>query len=362
MKKILFLAIFIMAILMSSCSQVELIEPVGSNPSNVQEYNVTTRSSFDYDNMLRFESEAAFQSIVAQISSLTSTEDKMNWVKAKYGDFKSIQTVYWEAMNEVDESNDDSMESFELFQQKFKGLYFPKYMEDTGFYIPMTNLDAAYLVNSDCEISIGDKVINLRDIYDYETLMSLGRAYYSIEKPMMIGAYNSFNLNSTSMDHIGPEYESDWKFFKGETEDGTERKLKLKARRKFVTIPVSPISDGSESRVHLELCFRKKRWCGFTNYNGKSEMTFQTIIPGYGELGPLVFNHESYSSHDDEFPYPINIFNDGKHWYYTFEEVPFTVTVNFNKIKVPIVFKWNMYPVQCVTDPNGPHSAILPYF
>lgn len=352
----------VMTMVISSCSQTELIERSHDEHSTNSVIDRKTRSNSTDNNILHFEDETDFQAAVAHISILSSVEEKINWVQNNLGDFKSIQNLYWNAMNEVDKDDDDSMESFEAFQQKYDGLYFPKYLEDTGFYIPMTNLDEAYLVNKDCEVSIGGYIKNLRDIYDYPTLVKLDRAYYSAEKPMTIGTVHSFNLNSTSMDPVGPEYDSGWLYFKENTTDDTERKVKLKVRRKFVTKQISPITNGSESRVHLELCFRKNRWCGFTNYNAQAEMIFKTAIPGFGDVGPFSFKHESYSSHDDEFPYPINIYNDGNHWYYTFAEVPFNVTVNFNKIKDPIVFTWNMFAVQCVTTPTGPHAPIFPYF
>lgn len=346
----------------SSCSQTEMPESPASSKSTSFLQHEGTRSPSSDEAVLQFDNEADFQAAVAQLKNLTNVEEKTSWVRNNFGHFQSIQDLYWNAMNEVDESNDDSPESFELFQQKYEGLYFPKFMEDMGFYIPMTDLDKAYLVNKNCEVSIAGNIINLRDIHDYGTLTMLGRAYYSMEQPLAIGTVYNFTLDKLAKDPVGPEYDSGWKHFKSNTTDDTERKVKLKVRRKFVEIPVSPITNGSQSRVHLELCFRKKRWCGFTNYNGKETMTFKTVIPGYGNLGPLTFNHESYSSHDDEFVYPIKITHDSNHWYYTFDEVPFNVTVNFNKINDPIIFAWNMYALQYVTGPNGYSAPVLPNF
>lgn len=363
MKKFLFFVMIAMTMVISSCSQTEMSEWTASNKSTSSIQHEGTRSLASDEEMLQFDNEADFQAAVAQLKNLSTVEEKTSWVRNNFGDFKSIQDLYWDAMNEVDESNDDSTESFELFQQKYEGLYFPKYMEDMGFYIPMTDLDKACLVNRNCEVSIAGSIQNLRDIYDYSTLMMLDRAYYAMEKPMAIGTVYNFTLDSTSMNSVGPEYDSDWKYFNNTT-DGTERKVKLKARRRFVTIPISSISNGSQSRVHLELCFRKKRWCGYTNYKAQTTMTFNKIvIPGYGNLGPFVYDHEeSYSSHDDEFPYPIKITHDNNHCYYTFEEIPFNVTVNVNKIKDPIIFAWNMYALQAVTPPTGYEAPIFPNY
>ena len=157
---------------------------------------------------------------------------------------------------------------------------------------------------------------------------------------------------------MGPEYDSDWRLFKGHsTTDGTERKVKLKVRRKLYYT-----SGVNYSIVHLELCFRKKRWYGFTNYHGQATMTFKTAIPGYGTIGPLTFKSEGQSSHDYEFPYPMKISNDGNHYYYTYAEVPFNVRVDFNKITVPIVFEWNMYGLQFVTGYGGYPAVVEPKF
>ncbi|MDE7350876.1 MAG: hypothetical protein K2N25_07400 [Muribaculaceae bacterium] len=316
-----------------------------------------TRSLSSDEEMLHFDNEADFQAAITQLKNLKTVEEKIHWVRINFGDFKSIQDFYWEAMNEVDESNDDSMESLELFQQKYDGLYFPKYMEDMGFYIPMSDLDKAYLVNRNCEVSIAGNIKNFRDINEYSTLMMLGRAYYSMERPMTIGTIHNFTIHDINQDPVGPEYDSDWRFFKANTTDGTERKVKLKVRRLF-----RPLHLGYHSLVHLELCFRKKRWCGFTNYNGKANITFKTVIPGFGTVGPLEFNQEGYSSHDYEFPYPIKISNSGNEWCYFYEEVPFKVTVDFNKIKDPIVFEWNMYGLQYVTNTGGYPISITPHF
>lgn len=356
MKNLLFFLLLAMTMAITSCSQTEMSEMPTSNKTTSFIKDEGTRSLSNDEEMLQFDNEADFQAAVTQLKNLTTVEEKRAWVRNNFGEFKSLQDLYWDAMNEVDESNDDSAESFELFQQKYEGLYFPKYMEDMGFYIPMADLDKAYVVNRNCEVSIAGNIKNLRDIYDYSTLMMLNRAYYSIEKPMTIGTVYNFTINYHDQNSVGPEYESEWRHFKADTTDGTERKVKLKVRRKF-----KYDLNVNFSLVHLELCFRKKRWYGYTNYHGEAEMIFNTVIPGYGPIR-LAFKQEGQSSHDYEFPYPMKISNDGYHWYYTYAEVPFNVTVNFNKITVPIVFEWNMYALQYVTGADGYHVSVEPYF
>ena len=98
-------------------------------------------------------------------------------------------------------------------------------MEDMGFYIPMTDLDKAYLVNRNCEVSIAGNIKSLRDIHDYSTLMMLDRAYYSMEKPMTLGTVYNFTIKHDDQNSVGPEYESDWRFFKADTTDVLKGKL-----------------------------------------------------------------------------------------------------------------------------------------
>lgn len=365
MKRVFLVAIIFMAIAVSSCSVNEMVPESTIDMDTFHIPQCVTRSTSSDESILNFDSEDEFQATVDYIQSLYSNEEKIAWVMQKFPQFESLQNLYWEAMTEIDEIEDDeedSEESFAQFQQKYDGLYFPKYMEDAGFYIPMKDLNAAFLVNRFCEVSIGGEVKNLRDIEDYGTLAELGRAYYSIETPMPISDLTSFTLRSTSMDPVGPEYDSGWTTYTN-TSDGTERKVKLKVRRKFETIQLTTVSSGSESRLHLELCFRKNRWFGWVNYKGSAEMIFTAQIPGYGStFGPLTFENDSYSSHDEEFPYPVRITRDDSYWYHTFAETPFTVTVNFNKINQPIVYSFNMYGIQSKTPVSATPLVVMPYF
>lgn len=91
-------------------------------------------------------------------------------------------------------------------------------------------------------------------------------------------------------------------------------------------------------------------------------MTFSTNIPGHGQLGPMTFHHYSYSSHDDEFAYPINITRDDNHWYYLFPEVTCHVVVDFKKIKPTLVYDIVMPGLRYVTPGNGAPATILPFY
>lgn len=348
MKNLIMLAMLIMVFTLSSCSDVEMPE---SSVQTTLSKSKQTRSS--ENTVLSFESKEDFETAVAHIATLSSDEEKMEWVNKNNPNFKSIQNVYWDAMEEMADMENIDAEQYNAFEQKYKSLYFPKYDEDAGFYVPMANLDAAFLVNDDCEVSIAGNIINLRDIEDYNKLVELGRAYYSIDSSMPLAAMGSFNLNSTSMNSVGPEYDSGW------TKYG-DRKVKLKARRKFNTIQMAVGFDGSESVIHLEFCFRKKTWLGWSNYKSKSTITFKASLPGGRTLGPATFSHNGTSSHDSELRYPIRISSDASHWYYTFDEAPCEASIDYQGVSGTLKYNWNMPGIQCVTPLSANHAPIIP--
>lgn len=351
MKKFLLFAMLIMAIGLSACSDVE--EPISvltNIPLSRSGQVVSSR-----DSMLSFNSQDDFQAAVALIESLSREEDKINWVKENYPNFKSIQNLYWEAMEDMDKMEDIDIDKYDAFQQKYLGLYFPRYLEDAGFYVPMTNLNAAFLVNKECNVEIAGTVINLRDIEDYSKLVELGRAYYSNETPMLISDLASFNLNSTSMNSVGPEYDSGWKTY-------DKRKVKLKARRRFTSYSPTPAIKGSKSLFHLEFCFRKKTWIGWVNYSSSSTIVFKVNIPGLGWTNELTFSHNGSSSHDSEFEYPIKISTDASHTYYTFGEAPCIAQITFRGVNSQLTYSWNMPGCQCVTPGSSSQVLILPSY
>lgn len=341
-----------MAIGLSACSNVE--EPISGGLTNTS----LTRSGQAVslgDSMLSFNSQDDFQATVTHLESLSSVEDKMNWIKENYPNFKSIQSLYWDAMAEMGKMENVDTDKYEAFQQKYLGLYFPKYLEDAGFYVPMVNLDAAFLVNKECNVEIAGTVINLRDIEDYSKLIELGRAYYSNESPTPISDLASFNLNSTSMKSVGPEYDSGWKTY-------DKRKVKLKARRRFTSYSPTPVIKGSKSLFHLEFCFRKKTWLGWVNYSSTSTIVFKANIPGLGWTNDLSFSHNGSSSHDSEFEYPIKITSDASHTYYTFGEAPCVAQITFRDVSSQLNYSWNMPGCQCVTPRTSSPVLILPSY
>lgn len=350
MKKFILWAMFVMAVGLSSCSDVEMpdtdatVGVVQSRSGQVSEYPV-----------LSFDSQADFDKAVNTIASLPSEQAKSEWMKENYPDFYSIQNLYENAMEEMAEIDESSNTQYENFQEKYKNLYFPRYIDDAGYYIPMSNLDASYLVNKACEVSIAGETVNLRDVNDYGKLMELGRAYYASEQPMPVAAMGVFYLNSTEMNSVGPEYDSGWTQY-------DKRKVKLKARRVFKTYQPNVNVVGSKSYLHLEFCFRKKTVLGWANYKSESTIVFKVTIPGKGVIGPLTFNHNSNSSHDDEFEYPIQITSDSASYYFTFVEAPCEATITYRGVSMPLRYNWNMPGIQCVTPKAASYPLILPNY
>lgn len=350
MKKNILFTMLIMVIGLSSCSNMDTPD-LGFVKESPQSELKEAPSSDDL--VLTFKSQVEFQSALDKIASYETDEEKLQWVKDKYPNFSSIQTIYWEAMDEMTEIDGENQDAYEVFQTKYSQLYFPRYMEDAGFYVPMSDLDAAFLVNKNYEVSISGKIVNMRDIESYQDLIRLNRAYYSDNTPLTRAAMGSFKLNSTSMNSVGPEYDSEWTTY-------GNRKVKLKARRRFKEFEPTPGFKGSISLLHLEFCFRKKTFLGWANYSGKSTIDFKANIPGVQVPVMASFSNSGNSSHDSELQYPIAIHSDASHWYYTFVEAPCRATVNFQDVSQTLNYSWNMPGIQCVTPLSANHATIIP--
>lgn len=331
MKKYIFILICIFVICLSSCSDNAIVDDI-SMPQTLSKNQSKNQKVYK---SISFSSEKEYEDAYYAISHLSTEEEKANWVKENYPTFYSMHDLYSDAMDEMASYADVTKEIYQKFEDKYCALYFPHYLDDAGFYIPMSDLNASYLVNPNGEVSISDKVKNLIDISDYYSLVNLGRAFYSTESNLTRGDAVEFYLTSTSMNSVGPEYDSGWKEY-------GDRKVKLKARRRFETINLSPQLVGSHSLIHLEFCFRKKTWLGWSNYKCKSTISFQFNLFGRGWYGPIIWDHNSTSSHDSEMEYPIIEYNAGDHYVYSFVEAPCTATINFADISSPLNYNWTM--------------------
>jgi hypothetical protein len=345
-KKTLFLSLAI-AVLLSSCSHDDMFISDQQNESK-QSY-ASTKS----DSILSFDNIGDYQNLLNCISALDTDEEKLLFVKNRYPKFHSIQTRYWSAMNEMDSIDTIDKNTYTAFEGKYNCLYFPKYKDDAGFYIPMSDLNAAFLANEKCEIKIGNKLVNLKDVTSYNELQQLGRAYYPEEMIHSRATPTTFNLNSASMNSVGPEYDSDWKTY-------GNRKVKLKARRQFVKTSVSVGFVTSTSLLHLEFCFRKNTWMGWVNYKSKSTIKFETTIPHTNKKIEAEFTHNGLSSHDSKLRYPIHIANNGTSTIYTFAETTCYATIDYRGVSEPLTYEWSMPWIQCVTSNKNNPIRIIP--
>lgn len=350
MKKLTLFAMACMAISLFSCSESEIPEPVVSNDTRQTRGGNDDIASVEGP-VLSFESMEDFKSAVAELEQFSSEEEKFKFMTSFYPGFKSIQHLFWEAMEEMEEMDDVDEDQYNAFMQKYKGLYFPLYQEDAGFYIPMTNLDEAFFVNRGCKVEIAGEIKDLRDIRNYQQLINFNRAYYPKDMAALSSSYTTFQLNSTSMRSVGPEYDSGWTKY-------NKRKVKLKARRRFKTFYPTPLIKGSKSLFHLEFCFRKKTCFGWCNYKSRSTIRFKANIPGKGWTNEYVFNHNGYSSHDSELEYPIKITNDATHTYYTFGEAPCIANIDYRGVDHTLNYSWTMPGCYC-SNPRTEHPVLI---
>lgn len=348
MKKVMMAAMsFGLLTTVLSCSESTLTLPdsnLAKESSAFVEYAKT--------NILTFKSQAAFNEALQMLKTMETEQEKLKWIHEAFPNFISMQDVYEQAGLEMAEMSSDTKEAYMSFMQKFDGLYFPLVEEDAGFYVPMKDLDLAYLANSKGKVIIGDAEVDLRDISDYETLKNLDRAYYENEKPMTRAAETEFFITSPDMNSVGPEYDSGWRQY-------GKRKIKLKARRRFTEIQVSPGFKGSKSWFHTEFCFRKKTIVGWVNYRCTSNITGTVTIPGYPQKLILNATQSGTSSHDKDYVYPIHIVKSGNVWYNSFHAAPCTATVAFKDISQPVVFNWTMPGIYCKSTSPAP---VLPSF
>lgn len=296
MKKIL-LGI-LLAFCVSSCAtDQEPASPVASKQEAM------SSRMFHSDSVLNFTSEANYQSFVSQLSQLLTEEEKMEFVRERFPKFQSMHDLYCNAMEEA-ENLDETKSAYQSFEKKYSQLYFPHVGEDAGFYIPIQNLDVAFIANPNGEVCIAGKARNVKDIDNYRTLQSLGRAYYAPTKTTMKAKLSifdeekpkptTFNMNyfdfARKSLNIGREYDSGW------SEYG-KRKLKIKLRRWIHKPDVN-----ARAYMHLEFCFRKKTLIGWINFKSKSTITGNLVSEDNTKTYLFTFFGTGMSSHDFDLP------------------------------------------------------------
>lgn len=335
-------------VLFAACSDTEQVQLFEADTTA---HRTVTRSSETA--ILSFENEAEFSKFLQNIKAIQSHEDKLAFIHEQFPAFVSAQDVYSVAMYEMENNVDETRESYLNFKEKFNTLYFPMYGEDAGFYIPMTDLDAAYIVNKEYKIRIGGNELCLKDINDYQTLITTGRAYYEESKPMPSADMVEFSLSSTDINSVGPEYDSGWT-------QHDKRKVKMKARRRFVSFTPAPGFSGSKSLFHTEFCFRKKTLFGWANSDSTSTITGNVKIPGTKDL-ELNSSHSGQSSHDYDYEIPVFITVNNGYWVYTCPELKCNATILYRGVKEALVYEWTMGGAYAKQPYSANHAVILPF-
>lgn len=326
MEKSFFILALISAMAFSSCSNDCDIENTLTNVTG------TRTLSLDVSTPVEFANETEFKSAIEQISKLDNSEKKLAWVHAHYPTLHSIMDIYYDALTEADKIG-DSESDFNQFMDKYSSLYFPLYKEDAGFYVPIQDENVAYLANSKCEVKIGGQVVSLRDVFDYQTLMDMGVAYYTNTSSKRLKAVSSSDVDilrnyEKDMNSVGTEYDSDWRMYEG-------RKVKLKARRRV---------SSNVSKLHFEFCFRKKKPRGWVNYSSESTFNGKVNLATTDRKLTLAVNKkiDGRSSHDYEIECNVHLDQTTLIFLY----LDCSMTVQFRGIG-DINFNWGMKAVAC---------------
>ena len=105
--------------------------------------------------ILQFKDQSAFDRYVANGKGISG--------------FTSLYDDYINALSEAEEYY-VSEEGYREFKEKYSGLYFPEEGDDYSAYLPVSNEKVAMLLNPDGDVMIGNEVVNLKDIDNYEKL------------------------------------------------------------------------------------------------------------------------------------------------------------------------------------------------
>lgn len=351
-KNLLPLLIGFLSVFLASCSSFDDSSLSGTSDETVHAMPNAAVYTADNtnDTILSFESENAFRTAITTLAQLESDSVRTEWVKAQYPSFKSIRDIYNAAGEEAATASLQTEVEFKSFQTKYNKLYFPLIEEDAGFYIPIKDEATAFLANANCCVRIAGIVTDLRNINDYSDLMETGKAYYSLETPMLLAAEDIVPITGCDVNSVGDEYTSGWTEYKS-------RKIMLKARRRFEKLMMTIDVPGIKSLIHTELCFRKKTWLGWMNYSGKSTMTGIIRFVNSDDFMVLDHNENGMSSHDNEIPYPVMTDRTHLTGIYGFDAVSTKVkvtldgisdimeyTITLPKITVKANFPYDIYP------------------
>lgn len=239
--------------------------------------------------VLNFASDGEFHDAIKVLSTL-NVEERKEYVASHFGNIKTLQTLYDEAMADA-ALLDESRAAYESFKNKYADyLFFADYKDDKGVYIPVSNEIVASLLNEKGEVCINKQIENKKDIFCYTQLQATGQAMYDADLSSTTRAL-SFGTN------VGSEYDSGW-----HKENG--KKIRLKCGRQVIGdsgILTTPVS----LRLHVEISFRKHTWLGYINYSSHIDLNGTFSV-----LGVTQDVHESKtadSSHDYYYGLPYAI-------------------------------------------------------
>jgi len=256
---------------------------------------------------LNFDSMQEFNNVIDTLTKMTVFEAK-DWIKANYGDFFSLYDLYDKALIEAGDM-EESLEGINAFYEKYKDfLFFPKYKDDYGPYLPISNRYISMLTNAYGDVIISGKQINMKDISAYNQLQDIKEAIYDGTLPVTRAWQESPNH-----DTFGHEWASPWY-----QKDG--RKIRLKCGRQ--SWAEDPVTLQFNARLHVEISFRKKVLFSWVNYSSRVAMTgtFSGTKPEIFTPNGCIQSGGSYTIYVDEYKEA-----DSSHDYYYV--LPFFVTL-----------------------------------
>lgn len=330
MKSINLLAV-VLAFTVVACGDATMDEPVESV--------TVTRSVTDDVPMLSFGSLSEFNNVVNTLAAFKSDNERLDWMKQHYADFYSLQNAYYDAMDAAGELG-ETEDEYNAFKEQFSMLYFPMEREYAGFYIPMQDLNKAFLVNASGNVKIAGDIVNMKDINNYETLMELGRAYYTLPQVTTYASYDTFKMGS-NVSPVGAEYDSGW------AEYG-KRKVKLKLRKRI---------SNDEMLFHTEFCFRKKTWIGWVNYSAAATIT-GTAREVDGMVIQINSASDHASSHDRDYLCTVKYFRSTG--IYSVPSLYCNITVNYQDVSTPLKYQHTMLEARAYVAPGLPVGPIVP--
>lgn len=255
---------------------------------------------------LQFNSMQEFNSVIDTLTNMTIYEGK-EWVKSHYGDFFSLYNLYDKALIEAGEM-EESLKGINALYNKYKDyLFFPKYKDDFGPYLPISKKQISMLTNINGDVIISGKRINMKDITSYSQLQDMEDAIYDRALTVTRAWQESPNHNTFGHEWASPWYKSN------------NRKIRLKCGRQNWS--ENPETLQSCARLHVEISFRKKVLLNWVNYSSRVAMTgtFSGTKPAIFTPNGCIQDDSSYTIYVDEYKEA-----DSSHDYYYI--LPFFVT------------------------------------